>query len=63
MNGHDVKEMADGAAVTASFFSLMGWMEPTVVFVTSICSLVYLMIRIYETDTVQKLVNKDAKSQ
>jgi len=61
MNGHDVKEMADGAAVTTTFFGVMGWLEPTVVFVTSICSLIYLLIRIWETDTVQKLVKKDAK--
>jgi hypothetical protein len=58
MNSHDVKEMADGAAVTTTFFSVMGWMEPTVVFATSVLSLVYLIIRIYETDTVQKLLGK-----
>jgi len=62
MNQHDFKEMADGAAVTTTFFAMMGWMEPAVVFITSICSLVYLLIRIYETDTVQRLLgNKDAK--
>ena len=63
MNQHDIKEMADGAAVTTTFFSVMGWMEPTVVFITSICSLVYLLIRIWETDTVQVLVKKDAKHE
>jgi ABC-type bacteriocin/lantibiotic exporter with double-glycine peptidase domain len=61
MNQHDVKEMADGAAVSTAFFGMMGWMEPTVVFITSICSLIYLLIRIWETDTVQKLVKRNAK--
>ena len=61
MTEHDMKEMADGAAVTTTFFGMMGWMEPTVFFITSVLSLVYLMIRIWETDTVQKLVKKDAK--
>jgi len=60
MNGHDIKEMADGAAITTTFFGAMGWIEPAVVFVTSICSLVYLIIRIWETDTIQKLVKKNA---
>jgi len=61
MTEHDMKEMADGAAVTTTFFGMMGWMEPTVVFVSSICSLIYLLIRIWETDTVQKLVKKNAE--
>jgi len=61
MDTHNLKEMADGAAVTTTFLGMMGWMEPTVFFITSIFSLVYLLIRIWETDTVQKLVNKNAQ--
>jgi len=61
MDAHNLKEMADGAAVTTTFLGMMGWMEPTVFFITSILSLVYLLIRIWETDTVQKLVNKNAQ--
>jgi ABC-type bacteriocin/lantibiotic exporter with double-glycine peptidase domain len=55
--------MADGAAVTVGFTNMLGWMEPHMVFITSICSLVYLLIRIWETDTVQKLVKKNAKHE
>jgi hypothetical protein len=58
---HDAKTMGDGAAVALSLAGAMGWMTPMVTLVSSILGIVYLGIRIWETDTVQKLVGKNAK--
>jgi hypothetical protein len=54
-DAHDLKAMADGAAVSLSFLGVMGWLTPVVAFVSSVLSLIYLAIRIWETDTVKKL--------
>lgn len=58
METHDMKQMADGAAVSMTFAGVMGWLTPAVTLVSSILGLIYLGIRIWETDTVQKLVGK-----
>jgi hypothetical protein len=60
MNGHEAKAITDGAALTVTFSGMMGWMTPVATLVGSLLGIVWMCIRIYETDTVQKLVRKDA---
>jgi hypothetical protein len=60
MNGTEVKAITDGAALTVPLSSVMGWMTPVAALIGSLLGIVWMCIRIYETDTVQKLVRKDA---
>ena len=60
MNGHEAKTLADGAALTVTFSSMMGWMTPIATLIGSLLGIVWMVIRIYETETVQKLLNKNA---
>jgi hypothetical protein len=60
MNGQEAKALTDGAALTVTFSGMMGWMTPVATLVGSILGIVWMAIRIYETDTVQKLLKKDA---
>ena len=60
-NAHDAKTMADGAAVVVGIGGFMGWMTPVVTLVGGILTIVYLAVRIWETDTVKGLVAKYAK--
>jgi len=60
MNGHEAKTLTDGAALTVTFSGVMGWMTPVATLVGSLLGIVWMCIRIYETDTVQKLLKKDA---
>ena len=60
MNQHDVKTMTDGAAVMLSLSGILGWLTPVVTLIGGILTIVWMAIRIYETDTVQKLVGKNA---
>lgn len=48
-----VKQTADVVAATVTFSSLLGWLPPLAAFVT----LIYTLIRIYETDTVRGILN------
>ena len=59
---NDVKTMADGAAVVMGLGGFLGWMTPMVTLIGGVLTIVWMVIRIWETDTVQKLVKKDAKS-
>lgn len=61
MNGHEAKAIADGAALTLTFSSMMGWLTPVATLIGSLLGIVWMCIRIYETDTVQKLLHKNAK--
>ena len=61
MNTHDIKVTADGAAVTVAATSVMGWLTPTVALIGSLLTIVWMCIRIYETDTVQKIVHRNKK--
>jgi hypothetical protein len=61
MNGHEAKTLADGAALTVTFSGMMGWMTPVATLIGSLLGIVWMCIRIYETDTVQKLVHRDAE--
>jgi len=60
MNGHEAKAITDGAALTVTFSGMMGWMTPVATLVGSLLGIVWMCIRIYETDTIQKLVHRDA---
>ena len=57
---NDVKAMTDGAAVVVGLGGFMGWMTPVVALIGGILTIVWMVIRIYETNTVQKLLNKNA---
>ena len=54
----ETKQVIDVAAASTAVLSLAAWLPPT----ASILTIVWLGIRIYESDTVQKLVHsKDTK--
>ena len=53
---NDVKTMTDGAAVVVGLGGFMGWLTPVVTLIGGVLTIVWLALRIYETDTVQKLV-------
>ena len=55
--------MADGAAVVMGLGGFLGWMTPMVTLIGGVLTIIWLSIRIWETDTVQKLVKKDAKHE
>ena len=58
---NDVKTMTDGAAVVVGLGGVMGWKTPVVTRVGGILTIVWLALRIYETETVKNLVAKYAK--
>jgi len=60
MEGNEIKALADGAALTVTFSGVMGWMTPVATLVGSLLGIVWMLIRIYETATVQKLIKKYA---
>jgi Flp pilus assembly protein protease CpaA len=62
-DAHDVKTMADGAAVVMGLGGFLGWMTPVVTLIGGVLTIVWMCIRIWETDTVQKLVKTDAIDQ
>jgi len=62
-NTHDAKTMADGAAVVVGIGGFMGWMTPVVTLIGGVLTIVYLAVRIWETDTVKNLVAKYAKHE
>jgi hypothetical protein len=66
MNQHDqetVKHMIDGASILTVIGTLVEFLPA----VSAVLSIIWVAIRIYETDTVQKLVNRkkadDASNQ
>jgi hypothetical protein len=61
MNGHEVKAITDGAALTVTLSSVMGWMTPAATLIGSLLGIVWMCIRIYETETVQKMLGKNAE--
>ena len=60
MEGNEIKAIADGAALTVTLSGVMGWMTPVATLVGSLLGIVWMLIRIYETATVQKLIKKYA---
>jgi Flp pilus assembly protein protease CpaA len=57
---NDVKVMTDGAAVALGVSNFMEWLPPTISLATGVLTIVWLALRIYETNTVQKMLGKDA---
>ncbi len=51
----ETKEAVDVLAASAGIMSLASWLPP----IASIFTIAWLGIRIYESDTVQKLIKKD----
>jgi len=60
---NDVKTMTDGAAVVVGLGGFMGWMTPVVTLIGGVLTIVWLALRIYETDTVKALIAKYAKHE
>jgi hypothetical protein len=54
----ETKEMLDVAAASTAVLSMAAWLPPT----ASILTIIWLGIRIYESDTVQSIV-KGTKKQ
>lgn len=59
----EVKAITDGAALTVTFSGVMGWMTPVATLVGSLLGIVWMCIRIYETETVKNLLAKYAKHE
>jgi len=55
---NDIKSMTDGAAVVMGLGGFLGWMTPVVALVGGILTIVWMVIRIYETETVKKLLGR-----
>lgn len=60
---NDVKTMTDGAAVVVGLGGFMGWVTPLVGLVGGILTIVWLILRIYETETVKALIAKYASDK
>ena len=60
---NDVKTMTDGAAVVVGLGGFMGWVTPLVGLIGGILTIVWLILRIYETVTVKALIAKYAKHE
>jgi hypothetical protein len=60
---NDVKTMTDGAAVVVGLSGFMGWVTPVVGLVGGILTIVWMIIRIWETETIKALVAKYAKHE
>jgi DMSO reductase anchor subunit len=57
---NDIKTMTDGAAVVMGLGGFLGWMTPVVALIGGVLTIVWMVIRIWETDTVQRWAHKDA---
>jgi hypothetical protein len=55
MEAHNAKVMADGAAFTIGLSNIMQWLPPIVTLVSSIVVLVYMVVRLWETETVRSI--------
>jgi len=55
--------MTDGAAVVVGLGGFMGWMTPVVTLIGGVLTIVWLALRIYETETVKNLIAKYAKHE
>lgn len=53
MIAEDAKTVIDGFAVGGTVATLAGWLPP----VASLLTIVWLSIRIWESDTIQKMFN------
>jgi len=60
---NDVKTMTDGAAVVVGLGGFMGWVTPLVGLIGGILTIVWLALRIWETETVRALIAKYASNK
>jgi hypothetical protein len=60
---NDVKTMTDGAAVVVGLGGFMGWVTPLVGLIGGILTIVWLALRIWETETVRAFVAKYASNK
>jgi len=60
---NDVKTMTDGAAVVVGLGGFMGWVTPLVGLIGGILTIVWLILRIYESETVKALISKYASKK
>jgi len=60
---NDVKTMTDGAAVVVGLGGFMGWVTPLVGLIGGILTILWLILRIYETETVKALIAKYASKK
>jgi len=60
---NDVKTMTDGAAVVVGLGGFMGWVTPLVGLIGGILTIVWLILRIYESETVKALIDKYASKK
>ena len=60
---NDVKTMTDGAAVVVGLGGFMGWVTPLVGLIGGILTIVWLILRIWETETVKALIAKYASNK
>jgi Flp pilus assembly protein protease CpaA len=58
MNNHDIKVMTDGAAVVVGVSGFMSWFPPIVALIGGLLTIVWLSLRIYETETVNSLIKQ-----
>ena len=58
-NAHDTKNMVDGAVVVIGLGGFMEWFPPIVALVGGILTIVWMTIRIWETDTVKFLTGRE----
>jgi len=58
---NEIKTMTDGAAVVVGLGGFMGWVTPLVGLIGGILTIVWLILRIYETETVKALIAKYAE--
>jgi len=61
METHDVKVMADGAALTVGLSNIMQWLPPIVTLASSIVILIYMSVRLWETETVRNLFKRQKR--
>jgi len=51
---HETKDVIDIAAASTGVLTMMSWLPP----IASLFTIVWLGIRIYESETIQKIVKK-----
>ena len=51
---NETKEVIDVAAASTGVLTMISWLPPT----ASLFTIIWLGIRIYESETIQKLVNR-----
>ena len=51
----EAKTIVDGVAVSGGIATLVGWLPD----ITALLTIIWLILRIWESDTVQGWVNKD----